>query len=486
MSALAVADPKKRLALLLREKARRAAGRRIDRYYPDTGPLRRELYRKHTLFFEKGLTQRVRAVIAANRVGKTEGMGGYEMALHLTGKYPAWWVGRRFTRPIRAWAAGDTGQTVKEILQEKLLGPINALGTGLIPLDSLDMGSVRMKRVTPDAIESCRVRHAAGGWSRLVFKSYDQGRRAFQGTEQDVILLDEEDEHDALGIFSECLIRTMTTGGLVILTFTPLYGLTPLIDHLRKSEVCEINVTWDDVPHLTDEDKRQILANTPVHLHDARSKGVPLLGEGMVFKGIREETLYIDAVPHQRHWRRIAAIDFGWDHPTAAVDLWHEPDSDIVYVANTAREREMTPILFAGRIRPWFKDGWPKVAWPHDGLQHDKKSGEQLAKAYRDAGLPMLAERATFEDGSNGLEAGIFDIYERMQTGRLKVVRHLAEWFEEFRNLHRKDGKIEPIRDDLISATRYGLMCLRYAEPEPTAVREQAEVPLIGDRATGY
>jgi hypothetical protein len=54
---------------------------------------------------------------------------------------------------------------------------------------------------------------------------------------------------------------------------------------------------------------------------------------------------------------------------------------------------------------------------------------------------------------------------ERMQTGRLKVFAHLADWFEEFRLYHRDDGKVVKLRDDLMSATRYALMCLRFARP---------------------
>ena len=54
---------------------------------------------------------------------------------------------------------------------------------------------------------------------------------------------------------------------------------------------------------------------------------------------------------------------------------------------------------------------------------------------------------------------------ERMQTGRLRVFKHLSDWFEEFRLYHREDGKVVKLRDDLMSATRYALMCLRFAKP---------------------
>src|SRR5580704_19194112 len=114
------------LAALRREKARRESRRKLLTYYPETGPLRRELYVKHQEFFAAGAIHRERLMLAANRIGKTEGVGGYELTLHLTGQYPDWWPGRKWSRRIDSWAAGDTGTTVRDIIQQKLLGPIGA------------------------------------------------------------------------------------------------------------------------------------------------------------------------------------------------------------------------------------------------------------------------------------------------------------------------------------------------------------------------
>jgi hypothetical protein len=118
---------------ILEELERRKKHQKLLSYYPDEGPLRRELYQKHIQFFEAGITKRERLFMAANRVGKTEGAGGYETALHMTGLYPQWWKGRRFSKPLDAWAAGDTSKTVRDIIQFKLLGPSHEIGTGLIP-----------------------------------------------------------------------------------------------------------------------------------------------------------------------------------------------------------------------------------------------------------------------------------------------------------------------------------------------------------------
>ena len=191
----------------------------------------RHKYAKHMEFFAAGLTYRERCFMAGNRVGKTWGGGGYEMTAHLTGKYPEWWEGRKFTRPIKTWAAGKTNSTTRDILQATFLGDMSIEdgrrkfdGTGIVPGDLL--GATIFKTGLPDLVDTVRVRHSSGGWSVLGFKSYQQGRGAFEGTAQHAILLDEEPPAD---IYGECLIRTMTTNGIILLTFTPLEGLTEVV-----------------------------------------------------------------------------------------------------------------------------------------------------------------------------------------------------------------------------------------------------------------
>lgn len=216
------------MASTIREYRLRIRQHKIWDYFPDEGPLRRELYPKHLEFFRAGVEHRERAFIAANRVGKTESCGGYELTLHLIGEYPDWWEGRRFDRPVKVWACGDTSQTTRDILQMKLLGPPGDEGTGLIPFDNIIEKQPKAGSV-PDAIETVMVRHSSGGVSRLTFKSYDQKRKSFQGTEQDVILLDEEPPMD---VYTECYLRTTDVGygpGMILATFTPLLGLSEVV-----------------------------------------------------------------------------------------------------------------------------------------------------------------------------------------------------------------------------------------------------------------
>lgn len=200
--------------------------------YPDEGPLRRELYPKHMEFFMAGADYRERCFMAANRIGKTFGSGGYETALHLTSEYPEWWEGRTFDKPVKFWAAGKTNETTRDIVQNKLFGEVlgsgsskRVSGTGLIPGDLI--GEISWKQGVSDLIDKVLIKHVkTGGWSVLGLKSYQQGRGAFEGTEQDGIWLDEEPPID---IYGECLIRTATTQGIIYLTFTPLEGMSETV-----------------------------------------------------------------------------------------------------------------------------------------------------------------------------------------------------------------------------------------------------------------
>jgi phage terminase large subunit-like protein len=411
------------------------------------------------------LAVRERLLMAGNQLGKTWA-GAFEMAMHLTGKYPEWWKGRRFDKPITAWAGSVSTLATRDTVQRLVVGRTGAFGTGALP--KRDLISHKSALGTPDLLDSVLVKHVTGGESRLAFKSYEQGREKWQGETLDIVWFDEEPPQD---IYFEGLTRTNATGGMAYMTFTPLLGMSEVVRRFLMEKppgTGVITMTLDDAEHYTPEQREAILASYPAHEREARAKGVPSLGSGRIFP-IPESDIAIDPIAIPPHWVRINGIDFGWDHPSAAASIAWDRDNDCIYVVSTHRAKEATPILFAPAVKAW--GDWIPVSWPHDGLQHDKGSGLQLADQYRNAGLYMLPERATFEDGTNGVEAGVMDMLDRMQTGRFKVFRHLADWFEEFRLYHRKDGKIVKEMDDLLSATRYAMMMRREAITQPKAAR---------------
>ncbi len=461
------------LLKLLEEKERRKLTRRLESYYPDSGPLRRELYVKHNQFFGAGPKFRERLMLAANRVGKTEGVGGYELVLHLTGLYPAWWKGKRFDRPIESWAAGDTSKTVREIIQLKLLGKFHELGTGLIPKDLII--DTTKKTGVAETIDTIHVRHVSGGVSSVVLKSYDQRREAFQGTFQDVIWLDEE---PPLEIYTECLLRTMdTTGlgvknGMLMLTFTPLMGMSETVMHfLPGGQLKEraagskfiVMATWDDAPHLTKEVKDELWKSIPPFQRDARSKGVPQLGAGAIYP-VPESDLVVPDFEIPVHWPRGFALDVGWKRTAAG---WYalDRDQDVLYRVGEHYRGEAEPAVHAQAIKA--RGAWiPGVGDPAS-RGRSQIDGQQLFQIYKDLGLDL-------EVAFNGVESGIYEVWQRMSSGRFKVFQSCQNWLFEFR-LYRRDekGRIVKENDHAMDEMRYFVMSgIKRMKTKPAGVKE--------------
>ena len=441
-------------------------------------------YAKQIEFHDAGKTFDQRLLLAANQVGKSVS-GSAEVAIHLTGQYPSWWKGRVFEKPIKAWCAGVTSESTRDAPQLLLMGEALNHGTGFIPKSAIK--NVAMRRGVADAVDNVVIRHGGGGdvqagESMLGFKSYDQGREKFQGATLDLVWLDEEPD---ASIYDESLTRTNATSGMVMLTFTPLKGMSSVVKRYLTDKLPGTHVTSmtiDDAEHYTPEQRATIIARYLPHERDARVKGIPAMGSGKVFL-IDESQVVINPIPIPAHWPRILGIDFGWDHPTAVVEMAWDKDADIVYITKEYRQREVVPAIVADAVKGW--GGWQPIAWPHDGLQHDKGSGEQLATQYRNKGLLMLRERATFEDGTNGVEAGIGDMLERMMTGKFKVFSTCQMYLAEMRMYHRKNGLINKTDDDLISASRYAYMMRRKAKVRMTTQPTYGQLN-AGDSYTGY
>ncbi|MEL6680615.1 MAG: terminase family protein [Pseudomonadota bacterium] len=240
-------DEQQELLALLEEDNARYNRRRFHRLFPDetlvdrTGATihARDQYPRHLEFFAAGANYMERAFLAANRVGKSVG-GAYETTAHLTGLYPHWWEGRRFPHHISAWAAGKSNETTRDIIQKELFGGIvNAGtpqkgfdGTGMVPGDRI--GKVTWKQGVADLADTVQVRHEDGEWSELGLKSSAQGRGSFEGTAKHVIWLDEE---HPIAVYGECIIRLATTGGIMMITFTPLEGITETVMQFLPGEM---------------------------------------------------------------------------------------------------------------------------------------------------------------------------------------------------------------------------------------------------------
>ena len=447
---------------LLKEKEHRELTTRLKRYKP---------YKYQTKFHHSGTDCAQRILMAANRVGKTY-CGAVETAYHLTGDYPDWWQGHKFNKPVRVWAAGESNDTTRDIIQKELFGnpqDPNLRGTGAVPLAKIV--ETTRKPGVPNAYSSALVLHKSGGNSQISFKAYEQGFEKFMGEAIDVVWLDEEPKQE---IFSQCITRTADTNGIVYMTFTPERGMTNVVsaflNDLKPGQGLT-TATWDDVDHLDEKTKEQLLAVYSPAERDMRSKGIPVFGSGLVYP-VSEEDVICEDFDLPEHLPRLAAIDFGFDHPTAVTWVAYDADTDIIYVYDEYRRSKETPLTHAAVVNA-RTPGIP-VAFPHDGLQHDKGSGIQLAQQYRDLGVCMLPQHfsnppAEGDSGSgkgnNSIEAGISELLQRFETGRLQIFESCQETLEELRLYHRKNGKVVAIKDDLLSSMRYAALSVeRFGE----------------------
>jgi len=450
-----------------------------------------ETYHTGEFRTNKGPLARIRALQAGNQSGKTLS-AAQEAAFHLTGKYPEWWEGHRFNRPVKGTVCGVINDKTRDICQAELFGEPGSpddFGTGAVPKSCI--GEVTRKPGVPNAFDSVLVKHYTNGnfdgWSKIFFGSYQQDLASLMGTRMDFVWGDEEPPQE---VHSQFLRSTLSTRGIIFYSFTPESGMTQLVYEFQedlKPNMALVRATWDDAPHFSDPAYRhEAEMQFPEHEREMRRMGIPMMGTGLVWP-IKEEDISVSPFQIPRHWPKLCAVDFGMDHPFAAVWYAWDRDSDSLFLYDCYKKsrksegRSLTIAEHASAIKQ--RGDWIPCIWPHDMNQEEPKSCKTLSQLFREEGVNMRPEHFTNppapgeKKGDIGVEVGIQSIMDRMQTGTFKVFSHLDLWFNEFRSYHRDtNGKIVKLRDDLMAATRYGAMSTRFAYTEPVAKKPQLRV----------
>lgn len=209
-----------------------------------------------------------------------------------------------------------------------------------------------------------------------------------------------------------------------------------------------VMVGWDDVPHLSEQDKDELLRSIPPHQRDARKKGVPSLGSGAIYP-VPEEEIVVDPFPLPMHWPRAYGFDVGWKR-TAVIWGAHDRDSDTVYLYSEHYRGQAEPSVHAAGIKK--RGEWIPGAIDPAARGRAQKDGDQLFQNYLDLGLDITK-------AVNAVTAGIDATFERLSTGRMKVFSTLEHWRGEYR-LYRRDEKGNIVKQDdhLMDATRYFVM----------------------------
>lgn len=430
--------------------------------------------------------------VATHNCGKTIA-GCMEMAFHLTGNYPEWFKGHRIEprtnvtsgeKEISCWVIGTDTKTVRDSLQAKLVGTVAKEFTdGCIHADLIDRESVIMARGVTGLVDTIYIRHKSGCKAKLQFRSYEQGRGNLQSATVDACYCDEEPPSDIMG---EIRARLGATGGFLYMAFTPLSGMTPLVqefwahDNPDKFLVC---LSAYEALHYSPEKLRKLeskYAGLSESERQARMNGIPTMGSGVVFP-VDDKDIWFDydgKVPET--WERIGGLDFGrGDHPTAVVWCARDPMTDTVYVYDCIETIRKSVAENASLMRR--RGAWIPISYPHDlmrdsgvSVSNDKlkqTEGYRYKQMYEDEGVTLTPTNAKTVEGSTKVEVGICEMRQRMLEGRLKVAKHLSEWFKEKQTYrYGEDGKPIKEKDHLLDATRYAIIMLRYAVSEREAM----------------
>lgn len=467
-----------RVLTLVRRLEKVEADSGTDKWFNPTGLYPITMFPKHKAFFDAGKIYPERLLMAANRAGKSV-CGALETTFHATGNYPPWWEGRRFSEPTNIWVVGKDAKAVRDTSQELLLGPTGEWGTGMLPAHAL--GKMSAMQGTAQAIDTLLIKHVSGGWSRIGFKNCAQDIGSFMGTSRHVVWADEE---VPLDIYNECNIRTATVDGIMMLTFTPLLGMTPLVINFCRhadflvgakplvtadpnEEESEedfvvgastakavIQLSWKDAPWVDDATKARLLADTPAHLRKTRSEGTPQMGLGSVYITPLEDFV-IDPINIPDSWPRMYGLDVGWNR-TAAVWCALDIATDTVYVYSEHYQGKKEPSEHAYAIQS--RGDWiPGVIDPA-AAGRSQADGKQLIQTYKSLGLDLRPAK-------NAIEAGIMLISQRLEAGKLKVFKTLPNFQKEY-FVYSRDKHGNPVARDnhALDALKYVILNLKYAK----------------------
>jgi phage terminase large subunit-like protein len=300
------------------------------------------------------------------------------------------------------------------------------------------------------------------------FKSYESGRKSFEGTAQHVIWLDEE---SPLDIYIECLYRTATTGGVLYTTFTPLSGMSDVVKSFLEPESEEARAVkhvtqcdWSQVPHLDKAAQAQLLASTPPYQRDARTKGIPQLGRGAIYP-LTESEIIVPRFDIPASWPRSYGLDVGWNR-TAAVWGALDRDKGTAYLYHEYYRAQAEPVIHAAGIKAVGE--WIKGVVDPACLGSSQIDGRTLMDMYGSLGLKL-------QPAANAVETGIYEVWDALSTGRLQVFDTLPNWLSEFRKYHRNEkGQVVKTDDHLMDATRYWWVSGRDQFSTPPVDRDQA------------
>lgn len=447
-----------------------------------------EFYKPYPIFrqfHELGKSVNIRLLLAANRIGKTYSCLA-ETAMHATLTYPDDWDGYRYQkRNLVIWVGGLTSFEAED-LRQRLFEGVGDDPPFINP--SFITYSNKVER-------RYNIKNALGGTTKLSIKTYG-GREqqnelsTWKAAKVDFILLDEQ---PTMSVFSECCMRIMSTGpndhGMMVIAAT-CTKYTPFVlsftDRVEKIEIerngrklieeKQIKVAsneikdgkvyllagWDDAEHLSEEEKKNMLANMLPSEIEARTKGMPSIGSGMVYPVLED---FITCAPFDipKHYARIVGMDFGWTDPTALVFIALDRDTGTAYITFEYSANCKTPDSHLSDLQTMGAADslwWAPVLGDPAGQASSQKDGDSLFSIYKSKGIRLIG-------ADNTRSSGILKCLQMMLDGRLKIFNTCKKILNEIRTYAYNDkGQIIDGNDHLLDAMRYAIVGLQHADSQ--------------------
>lgn len=426
---------------------------------------------KQIIFHNAGLTAVERLFLAGNRTGKTFA-ALMELGFHLTGYYPNWYEGYRIPFAPTVWSCAISLDKVSSVLQKGLFGDVTNGHKGIIHNSLVVRDKITKIKNTYHTIP---IKHISGNHSLLEFKTFLQGESSFQSNRLHFIHGDEQMPYD---VYIECLARLMDVDGKgqgkIAVTAYPSGGVDQLVAHfMHRRELIEKNglkqeemyiippeeiinrkfymhASWDDNPHLTEETKETMRKAYKPHELEAREKGIPTIGEGMVYQ-IPESVFVIDPINIPSHFSCFNGMDVGWEDPTAVVMMAHDRENDVIYVYKEYKLNHQTPETHASLLAPQGLNWIPTICDPASNMR-SQDEGVTILSKYRAAGIPLIKGKRT-------RETSIQEIMQRINTDRFKIFSNCRKLLDEWRVYSRDiNGKVINGNDHLMNALEYGIL----------------------------
>ncbi len=412
-----------------------------------------------------------------NQAGKSTALC-IKAAYHLTGLYPENYTGKRFDKPINAAIGGETAQSTRDLLCERLLGEVDDRGSGYLPADTFNAQDdiKRLSGGITNQIDFFKVKHHGldgkfNGYSKCYVFSYSTGWQRLQGYTLHWIGIDEE---PPFPVYDEFSARLNATNGYMDISMTPLQGETQLYLMFEESNDSDarylLNYDIDDAGHMSDDDKKRLIGKYENHpLAEARLYGRPVRGAGLIYT-TPDELLYIEDFQIPEHWEKIIGLDFPHSVGNyAAAKLAYDPDNDVIYMVGEYKEDNKESTHYAHRTICMGGDRIP-CAWPHDAGR-GFTDGSTVAERYKDLGLNMLKEFSHYVNPEGKKTFAVMQVIEeicdRMNSGRFRVFMTCQEFMKEKRRYKHDNGKVAKRQDDhIIDAMHKAVMMLRFAEPD--------------------